>query len=308
MWSLLSGRSGKPLKGRFTPSVAQPILPPAIMMTAEFLNLSMENQASGKRVVIKIGTGVLTQGSGGKLHHAMIARLTQAIADLTDAGHSCLVVTSGAVGAGLATFGLKERPTAIEMLQACAAAGQARLMHLYDGHFGNHGLKIAQLLLTHDDLEDERRRSNILATLGAILSHRGVVPIINENDSVAVFELKVGDNDTLSSIVARLVRADMLILLTSVDGLLGPDASSATDIISQVDDIRSVMGFARDEKGALSVGGMASKLRAVEAAVGAGIETIIANGNRPEQLLELVEGGGIGTRFPSASLSSEVSV
>ena len=252
---------------------------------------------TGKRIVIKIGTGVLTRNASGGIHHAMIARLSQALADIHSSGHEVIVVSSGAVGAGLPAFGLESRPTEIEMLQACAAAGQARLMHLYESQFSHHGLKVAQLLVTHDDLQDERRSGNVLATLNAILSHRGVVPIMNENDSVSVYELKVGDNDTLSSIVARLVKADMLILLTSVAGLLGPDAAGEDDIIREVEDIESVLHFARDEKGALSVGGMASKLRAVEAAVSAGIETLIASGLKPEQLPDLVEGGGLATRF-----------
>ncbi len=261
---------------------------------------TMSEKTTGKRVVIKIGTGVLTRNSGGDIHHAMMARLSQAIADLNSAGHEVVMVTSGAVGAGLSTFGLETRPEATDMLQACAASGQARLMHLYETQFSHHGLKIAQLLVTHEDLEDERRNRNVLATLRAILPHRQVIPIINENDSVSVAELKVGDNDVLSSIVARLIEADLLILLTSVDGLLGPNATSETDIIERVDDINSVLDFARDEKGDLSVGGMASKLLAVQASVSAGIETVIASGLRPEQLHEIVAGGGIGTRFSAS--------
>jgi glutamate 5-kinase len=124
-----------------------------------------------------------------------------------------------------------------------------------------------------------------------------VIPIINENDSVSVAELKVGDNDVLSSFVAGLIGADLLILLTSVDGLLGPEASSDSDVIKQVEDVESVIDFARDEKGELSVGGMSSKLLAVQASVSAGIETIIASGLRPDNLDDLVRGGGIGTRF-----------
>lgn len=256
-----------------------------------------DSEETGKRVVIKIGTGVLTRRTGGEIHHAMLARLSEAIADLNASGHEVVLVTSGAVGAGLPTFGLETRPDEIEMLQACAAAGQARLMHLYESQFGHYGLKVAQLLVTHDDLNDERRSKNVLATLRALLPCRQVIPIVNENDSVSVFELKVGDNDILSSILARLVRADLLVLLTSVRGLLGPDASSDEDIIPLVDDVDAVLDFARDEKGELSVGGMASKLTAVKEAVGHGIETIIASGLHPEQLPELVSGRGLGTRF-----------
>lgn len=262
----------------------------------------MTTENSGKRVIIKIGTGVLTRDSGGEIHHAMLARLSQSIADLNKAGHEVVMVTSGAVGAGLSTFGLVQRPAETDALQACAAAGQARLMHLYESQFGHYGLKIAQLLVTHDDLRDEKRSGNVLATLNAILPHHHVIPIINENDSVSVYELKVGDNDILSSIVARLIDADLLILFTSVPGLLGPDAESPDDIIPEVDNVEAVLDFVRDEKGELSVGGMASKLRAVQEAVSAGVETIIASGHHPEQLEELVNGGGVGTRFrPAAS-------
>jgi len=262
----------------------------------------MHTAETGKRVVIKVGTGVLTRTPGGRLHHAMLARLTQAIADLNAAGHQCVMVSSGAVGAGLATFGLEQRPEATEMLQACAAAGQARLLHLYETQFTHHGLKIAQILVTHDDLEDDKRSGNVLATLEALLPHRHVIPIVNENDSVAVYELKVGDNDILSSFLARLIGADLLVLLTSVPGLLGPDAASEDDIIPRVDDIDSVLDYVRDEKGSLSVGGMASKLRAVEAAVGASIETVIASGLHPEQLGDLVAGDGVGTRFTARAI------
>lgn len=278
---------------RFTPPSPGHIVPP-VAPSARFL---MSESATGKRVVIKIGTGVLTRGAGGEIHHAMLARLSQAIADLNRAGHEVIMVTSGAVGAGLPTFGLDARPTEIEMLQACAAAGQARLMHLYESQFAHYGLKIAQLLVTHDDLRDEQRSANVLATLDALLPFRHVIPIVNENDSVSVHELKVGDNDILSSIVARLIGADLLVMLTSVAGLLGPDATSDTDIIPFVEDIDSVLDFVRDEKGKLSVGGMGSKLGAVREAVTSGIETVIASGLHPEQLEEIVDGAGIGTRF-----------
>lgn len=249
--------------------------------------------SAGKRIVIKIGTGVLARGDTAELHHAMIARLAQAIADLNHAGHQCVVVSSGAVGAGVVHFGLDRRPTDIEMLQACAAAGQATLMHLYESQFLLHQLKIAQLLLTHYDFEDEQRLTNVTNTLGKLLSYPNIIPIINENDSVATFELKVGDNDTLSSRIAQLIGADQLILLTAVPGLLDSD----DQVIPTVDDVDSVMDLAKAESGTLSVGGMGSKLQAVKSAVESGIETIIASGFTPEQLGELVNGHGVGTRF-----------
>lgn len=253
----------------------------------------MSPDSSQKRIVIKIGTGVLARKPAGKLHHAMIARLTQAIADLHQDGYQCIMVSSGAVGAGIGYFDLEERPTETTMLQACAAAGQALLMHLYESQFSLHQLKVAQLLLTHADLDNEERLRNVNNTLSTLLRFPGIVPIINENDSVATFELKVGDNDTLSSKVAQLVEADQLILLTSVPGLIGPDG----EVVPEVDDVDSVMSFASGESGSLSVGGMGSKLNAVKSAVEAGIETIIASGFTPEQLGDLVEGRGVGTRF-----------
>ncbi|NNE93872.1 MAG: glutamate 5-kinase [Verrucomicrobiales bacterium] len=250
-----------------------------------------------KRIVIKIGTHVLTQDDGVDLHHARIAGLTHAIADLNKAGHECLVVSSGAVGAGLATFQLDARPEDIGMLQACAAAGQARLMHVYESQFSNYSLKVAQLLVTHEDLNADDRRVNVHTTLTRLLDFPKVIPIINENDSVAVYELKVGDNDLLSADIARLIDADQLIMLTSVPGLRRPDSDDPNDIVTEVEDIETVLDFADGESGRLSVGGMATKLQAVKNAVDAGIETVIASGRNPDQLSDLVSGGGIGTRF-----------
>lgn len=249
------------------------------------------------KIVIKIGSGVLTRAPGVTLNHAMIARLSQSIADLNGAGHQTIVVSSGAVAAGLMTFGLNVRPTDTGLLQACAAAGQARLMHIYESHFGHFGIKVAQLLLTSDDLTDEKRRANVRTTIDRLLEFPAVIPIVNENDSVAVFELKVGDNDLLSSDVATLVGADRLILLTSVPGLRMPGIEDPNDIVERVENVDDVFHFAGDDKGHLSVGGMKTKLTAVKKAVAAGIETIIASGLDPEQLPELVSGRGKGTRF-----------
>lgn len=254
-----------------------------------------------KRVVIKIGTGVLTQEEGVCLDLGIIARFAHAISGLNQAGHECLIVSSGAVGAGLDALGLTERPTSLETLQACAAAGQARLMHHYEKEFSQLGLKAAQLLLTHEDINNGKRRDNVKNTLSRLLEFPGVIPVINENDSVAVYELKVGDNDRLSTDIARLVKADLLIMLTSVAGLRGPDAKGDDDIIAIIDDIDRVLDYASDETGRLSIGGMRSKLECVKIAVEAGIEAVIASGHHPEQLGELVGGGGIGSRFVASA-------
>lgn len=252
-----------------------------------------------QRIVLKVGTGVLTRESTGELDHAMLSRLVQAISDLCRAGHEVLLVSSGAVGAGLPAFGLKKRPAEqVTLLQACAAVGQARLMQIYDSGFRNYGFGVAQVLLIHEDFENESRRANVQNTLNCLLEHTDIVPIINENDPVATFELRVGDNDKLSALVAKLVRADLLILLTKVPGLRGPDAKNENDIIREVTDIDSVLGYANSEVGSLSVGGMKSKLTAVAEVLAAGIETIIADGRNPEQLPTLVAGEGFCTRFP----------
>jgi glutamate 5-kinase len=245
--------------------------------------------------VIKAGTGVLTKVSDGTLDSASLVRLVTAIAGLTEKGHRCVLVSSGAVGAGVSAFGLDGYPQDLETRQACAAVGQARLMHTYESLFRNFGLSVAQVLLTGDDLRTEERGRHVKGTLDRLLSEKNILPIINENDSVAVEELRVGDNDMLSANVARLVGARRLILLTTVDGLLSPETD---ELIPLVDDVDQVMGFAKNEQGKFSIGGMASKLKAVKLAVESGIETHIANGRQPERLDAILsEVEGVSTRF-----------
>lgn len=242
-------------------------------------------------LIIKIGTGVLTQDDG-TLDGASLLKLVTGVAALQKAGHSCIVVSSGAVGAGVSALGLKAYPDDLETKQAAAAIGQARLMQTYQTLFKNFGLDIAQLLLTGSDLAGNKER--VLATLNRLLKEKKIIPIINENDSVAVEELRVGDNDMLSVRVAQLVEAKQLILLTGVDGLMPPEGG---EIIEVVPDVNEVLDYARDESGKFSIGGMASKLQAIAAATVSGIPVTIANGRNPEQLSDLAEGKGFGTRF-----------
>lgn len=250
---------------------------------------------SPRRLVIKFGSGILTRPGSAALDESQFANLCQAIAILRQQGHEVIVVSSGAVAAGLQPLGFAKRPDQTNVLQACAAVGQTRLMNKYATLLGACGLHVGQLLVTHQDFEDPQRRENFRNTLLSLLERGNIIPIINENDSVATEELKFGDNDALSSRLAGIVRADLLILFTSVDGLMPPGETER--IVEQVDDIQQVLAFARDEKGEYSTGGMISKLRAVESAVNAGVETIIANGRRPQQIPDLVAGEGIGTRF-----------
>jgi glutamate 5-kinase len=252
-------------------------------------------QAPAKIVVIKLGSGVLTHGDRVALDGEQFEKIVVAVSGVLRSGYRPVVVSSGAVAAGLMAFKMDSRPEDMATLQACAAVGQARLMHTYESLFRNFNLSVAQVLLTGEDLRTEARSTNVRNTLERLLSEEGIVPVINENDSVAVEELKVGDNDMLSANVARLVGAKRLILLTSVDGLLSPGDDALIPEVSKVDE---VMGFVKDEQGKFSIGGMSSKLKAVKLAVESGIETHIANGRRPERLAAILEGqNGISTRF-----------
>ena len=249
--------------------------------------------------VIKAGTGVLTKSADGTLDRAALVHLVSAIAGLIDAGQRCLFVSSGAVGSGVSAFGLDEYPKDTATRQACAAVGQARLMQTYSSLFSNFDITIAQVLLTAADLATPERARHVSDTIGRLLAEPRILPIINENDSVAVEELKFGDNDMLSVQVAKLAGAKRVILLTSVDGLLDPETD---ELIPEVPAIDQVFRHVRDDKGRFSMGGMASKLSAVKYAVEAGIETHIAHGRRPERLAGIIDGDGISTRFHAAIL------
>jgi glutamate 5-kinase len=248
------------------------------------------------RIVLKFGSGILATPRGTNLDPRQFARLTREVAGLVSEGREVIVVSSAAVAAGLGALKLKERPEDLAARQACAAVGQGRLMATYTEHFAKHGLTVAQILLTHGDLDSRIAYANVRTTLSRLLANR-VVPIINENDTVAVEELRFGDNDRLSAEVAILAEARLLVLLTSVDGLL--DTKGKT--IARVDNLEDVRKFVReDEKGRLSVGGMSSKLQAVRLAVEAGIPTVIASGRKPGALVKAVEGKPSGTYFPPA--------
>jgi len=248
---------------------------------------------STQRIVLKFGSGILAKPKGNAPDKDQFRKLAGAVAGLVKSGAQCIVVSSGAVAAGMPVLGLKERPCDLAARQACAAAGQSRLMGLYSEAFAVHGLAVAQLLLTHGDLDSRMRRENAGNTLERLLIPGNVVPIVNENDSVAVEELNFGDNDHLSAEVATLAGASLLVILTSVDGLM--DAKGK--VVPVVRDIDAVASLVRDDKGRLSVGGMVSKLGAVRIAVAAGITTIIANGRKPGLVQGIVAGKPGGTKF-----------
>ena len=251
------------------------------------------------RIVVKVGTHAIAN-KAGKPDHAALKRLVAQLSELRKSGHEVFFVSSGAVAAGVEALGLKARPADVNDVQMCAAVGQARFICEYERLFAEHGVKIGQVLLTHYDFEDHHRAQNVKKSLDHLV-RLGIVPIINENDVVADEELKgktFGDNDWMSYLIARLVKADTLVLLTTVDGLL--DAKGRR--IPRVESFRNIARLVRTgEKGSLSKGGMDSKLKAVKAAVGAGIDTFIANG-RKSVLTSLISGKSAGTFFPGASL------
>lgn len=247
-----------------------------------------------KRFVIKLGTGVLSQKGGRALDTKQFRRLAREITALHQTGHSCILVTSAAIAAGVRVLELDQRPEDLPGKQACAAAGQPELMRLYATSFRTHGLHVAQLLLTHGDIDSRIRRANAQNTLDRLLQSRNVIPIINENDSVAVEELRFGDNDRLSAEVAILAQADHLLILTSVDGLQDRDGNR----IPEVRDIEAAFRLVRPEKGEESVGGMKTKLEAVRAVTAAGVPATILDGRKPDQLAKAITGKNIGTRFP----------
>jgi glutamate 5-kinase len=249
-----------------------------------------------KRIVIKFGTGILTKSTGSSLNLKQLRRLTTEVAELIRAGHQCLLVSSGAVGAGLMLMELPQRPKDLPSIQACAAIGQSRLMRLYETCFQRHGLHVAQLLLSHQDIDSRTRYQNARNTLERLLRFGNVVPVINENDSVAVEELKFGDNDRLSAEVAILAEADLLVILTSVEGLLDKQRK----LISKVTDIDAVVHLASNETGIHSTGGMITKLQAARMAFQSGIPSVIASGFEAGVLAAAVAGKPAGTQFPAS--------
>ena len=250
------------------------------------------------KIVIKVGTSTLTY-QNGSVNIRRIESLCKIISDLMNAGNEVILVSSGAIGMGVGKLNLKERPRDIAGKQAAAAVGQCELMYIYDKEFGEHNRTVAQILLTAPDLKCEDRHKKFENTVNTLLEY-GVLPIINENDTVATEEIDFGDNDTLAALVAEGVRADLLILLSDIDGLYTDDPKSKPDakLISEVEDItpeiEALGGGAGSE---LGTGGMQTKLRAAKIATEAGCDMVIANGAFPEVLYKITDGERVGTRF-----------
>lgn len=250
------------------------------------------------RIVIKIGTSTLAYATG-QLNIRRVEALCKTMCDIRNAGHELILVSSGAIGMGVGKLGLRQRPQDIPGKQAAAAVGQCELMYIYDKLFSEYHHTVAQLLITADNLTNETRHGNFTNTLNRLLE-LGVVPVINENDTVATEEIVIGDNDTLAANVARSVGAQMLILLSDIDGLYTADPHTDPNarllpVVRRVDeDIKKLAGVSSTTQG---TGGMVTKLRAAEICLDCGCEMVIANGNNPAALYDIVEGKPVGTRF-----------
>ena len=255
------------------------------------------------RIVVKIGTSTLAHQTG-HLNIRRVEQICKVLSDIKNSGHELILVSSGAIGMGVGKLGLRERPKDIPTKQAAAAVGQCELMYVYDKLFGEYHHTVAQLLITGDDIGCDNRRKNFSNTLNRLLE-LGALPILNENDTIATDEIVIGDNDTLAAIVSRSVRADKLILLSDIDGLYTADPRSNPDArlihrVEKIDDqIRALAGVSST---GLGTGGMVTKLRAAEICLSCGCDMIIANGQNPELLYDILDGKPVGTTFTEKCL------
>jgi len=259
----------------------------------------MKKISERKRIVIKVGTSTLTHKTG-LLNIRRVEQLVKTLADLHNSGHEVVLVSSGAIGLGMGKLGLGRKPEDTPGKQACAAVGQCELMYMYDNLFSNYSITVAQMLLTKYILLEDRRQ-NVENAMERLIAHR-VIPVINENDTVAIdeLELEVGENDSLAAIVATIAKADLLIIMSDIDGLYNKDPHKEKDatlipVVNEItDDIRALAGGVTTKFG---TGGMVTKLNAVEIAYQAGIDVVIMNGKQPKKLYDLFEDKSTGTLF-----------
>lgn len=256
-----------------------------------------------KRLVVKVGTSTLTH-ENGKVNLLRIDHLARVLTDLQNSGIEVVLVTSGAIGIGVSKLNLPERPTTVRGKQAAAAVGQSELMHLYSKLFGDYGCHVAQILLTKDVIEEPRSKQNAQNTLNTLFE-LGVIPIVNENDTIAIDEIEsginnvFGDNDTLSAIVANLCEADLLILLSDINGLYTDDPRQNPDAqkIDFVEDLDVVWDFAKGAGSKMGTGGMSTKLQAAKIAIESGIPMVLCQGSDPKILYNVLNDASEGTLF-----------
>lgn len=251
------------------------------------------------RIVVKVGTSTLAH-STGRLNIRRVEELVKVLSDLKNGGHEMILVSSGAIGMGVGKLNLPGgKPGDMPTKQAAAAVGQCELMYTYDRLFTQYNHTVAQILLTGEDVEDPERRQNFENTMYRLLE-LGALPVINENDTIATAEIKVGDNDTLGAIVACCVKADLLVLLSDIEGLYTADPHQNPDarLIPTVSEVTpEIEGLAGGKGSALATGGMATKLRAAKMATAHGCDMVITNGAYPQRLYDIVQGQAVGTRF-----------
>ena len=250
------------------------------------------------RIVVKIGTSTLAHPTG-HLNIRRVEELCKIMSDIKNAGHEVILVSSGAIGMGVGKLGLRERPKDIPSKQAAAAVGQCELMYTYDKLFSEYHHTVAQLLITGEDIANEKRHGNFSNTLNRLLE-LGALPILNENDTVATDEIVIGDNDTLAAIVAESVAAEKLVLLSDIDGLYtadphkDPDARLLSRVTKLDDSILALAGVSSTKQG---TGGMVTKLQAARICMKCGCDMIIANGSNPANLYDIIDGKAVGTTF-----------
>jgi glutamate 5-kinase len=250
------------------------------------------------RIAVKVGTSTLTH-STGRIDIRHVEELCKVLSDIKNAGHEVILVSSGAIGMGVGKLNLGERPSDMPGKQAAAAVGQCELMYIYDKLFGEYNHTVAQILLTGEDMRSESRHRNFANTLERLLE-MGTLPVINENDTVATEEIRVGDNDTLGALVAVSVRADLLVVMTDIDGLYtaDPRKNPNAELVREVRELTPELRQAAGGGGtALSTGGMATKLKAAEICMRSGTDMMIVNGESPDILYRVLDGENVGTRF-----------
>lgn len=250
------------------------------------------------RIVVKVGTSTLAHATG-RLNIRHVEELVKVLSDLKNAGHQIILVSSGAIGMGVGKLNLPGKPSDMPTKQAAAAVGQCELMYTYDKLFLQYSHTVAQVLLTGEDVDHPERRENFENTMERLLE-LGALPVINENDTIATAEIKVGDNDTLGAIVACCVKADLLVLLSDIEGLYTADPRKDPDakLIPTVEEVTpEIEALAGGVGSSLGTGGMATKLRAAKMVTAMGCDMVITNGEHPERLYDIAEGKDVGTRF-----------
>ena len=251
-----------------------------------------------KRLVVKVGTSTLTY-ENGKMNIRRLSKLAEVLTDIANSGVEVVLVSSGAIGVGVQKLGLSEKPKTTKGQQAAASVGQSELMFIYDKLFGEYNQNISQLLLTSEDIDDVKRRENLLGTFESLFDY-GVIPIVNENDSTTTDEIEFGDNDTLSALTAKLVGADMLVILSDINGLYNKDPNRYPDakIIHTVEQVNeSIYEMAGGAGSRMGTGGMKTKLDAAVIATGAHMDMVIMNGSDPADLYKVLDGENVGTVF-----------